>query len=119
MLARSCPRRPRRSRRGDAHPTEIPGQGRGDPDLSPTRPNETHLYVSNDHFENWLDCIATRERPIVDVEIGHRMTCWCHLGNIAYTLGRKVHWDPVAERFLDDDAANRQLHYAYRQPWHL
>ncbi len=92
---------------------------RGEPDLSPTRPDEIHLYASNNHHVNWLDCIVSRKRPIVDVEIGHRMTCWCHLGNIAYTLGRKVHWDPVAEHFLDDDAANRQLHYAYRQPWHL
>ncbi len=92
---------------------------RGDPDLSPTRPDETHLYASDNHHDNWLDCIATRERPIVDVEIGHRMTCWCHLGNVAYTLGRKVHWDPARELFIDDDQANRQLRYAYRAPWHL
>jgi len=92
---------------------------RGAPDLSPTRPNEIHLYRSDDHKANWLDCIATRERPIVDVEIGHRMTCWCHLGNIAYVLGRKVNWDPAEERFNGDDQANRLLHYAYREPWHL
>ncbi len=91
----------------------------GDPDLSPTRPDELHLEVSNNHTGNWLDCIASRERPIVDVEIGHRMTCWCHLGNIAYLLGRKLRWDPVAERFIGDDEANRLLHVAYRQPWHL
>jgi len=92
---------------------------RGEPDLSPTRPSEQHLYASNDHFENWLDCIASRRRPIVDVEIGHRMTCWCHLGNIAYITGRKLRWDPVAERILGDDEANRLLHKAYREPWHL
>jgi len=92
---------------------------RGTPDLSPTRTDELHLYESNDHFRNWLDCIATRKLPIVDVEIGHRMTCWCHLGNIAYVTGHKLHWDPVAERILGDPEANRLLHKAYREPWQL
>ncbi|MBL7223006.1 MAG: Gfo/Idh/MocA family oxidoreductase [Candidatus Brocadiae bacterium] len=92
---------------------------RGDPDLSPTRPDEIHLYESNDHFTNWLECIATRKRPIVDVEIGHRMTLWCHLGNIAYITGRTLRWDPVREVCLGDEDANRLLHKAYREPWHL
>ena len=52
-------------------------------------------------------CIATRRRPVMDVEIGHRITCWSHLGNIAYLLGRKLRWDPVAEHFLGDEEADR------------
>ena len=43
----------------------------------------------------------------MDVEIGHRITCWSHLGNIAYLLGRKLRWDPVAEHFLGDEEADR------------
>ena len=43
----------------------------------------------------------------MDVETGHRITCFSHLGNIAYLTGRKLRWDPVAERFLGDEAANR------------
>jgi predicted dehydrogenase len=92
---------------------------RGKPDLSPTRPDEIRLYESNSHHGNWLECIASRRRPIVDVEIGHRMTCWCHLGNIAYRLGRRVNWDPERERFIGDDEADRLLHVAYREPWGL
>jgi len=56
---------------------------------------------------------------VMDVEIGHRVTCWSHLGNIAYLLGRKVRWDPAAERFLDDAQANLLLDVAYREPWRL
>ena len=51
--------------------------------------------------------------------IGHRVTSLSHLGNIAYLLGRKLRWDPTAERFVGDDEANRLLHVAYREPWHL
>ena len=68
---------------------------------------------------NWLDCIASRRRPVMDVETGHRVTCWSHLGNIAYRLRRKLQWDPAAERFVGDDEANLLLHVAYREPWRL
>jgi predicted dehydrogenase len=91
----------------------------GQADLSPTRTEELHLKRSDSHSGNWLECIATRRRPVMDVEIGHRVTCWSHLGNIAYLLGRKLHWDPAGERFVDDDAANRLLHAPYREPWRL
>jgi myo-inositol 2-dehydrogenase / D-chiro-inositol 1-dehydrogenase len=56
---------------------------------------------------------------VMDVEIGHRTTCWSHLGNLAYQLGRKLQWDPAAEQFVGDEEANRLLHLAYRAPWRL
>lgn len=91
----------------------------GQADLSPTRPGEIQLERSDDHFRNWLDCIASRRRPVMDVETGHRVTSWSHLGNIAYRLRRPLRWDPAAERFPDDDEANRLLHVSYREPWRL
>ena len=91
----------------------------GEADLSPTRPEEIHLERSDSHSGNWLECIATRRRPVMDLDIGHRVTTWPHLGNIAYRLGRKLRWDPVTERFPDDDQANRLLQAANRQPWRL
>lgn len=77
------------------------------------------LYVSNDHHENWLDCIQTRERPICDVEIGHRSATVCHLGNIAIKLGRELAWDPVKEQFVGDDQASLLVSKPMRAPWHL
>ena len=91
----------------------------GEADLSPTRDDEPHLERSDSHSGNWLECIATRRQPVMDVEIGHRVTCWSHLGNIAYRLGRKLEWDPAGERFVGDDEANRLLQVAYRAPWRL
>ena len=91
----------------------------GQADLSPTRPEELHLERSDSHSGNWLQCIATRQRPVMDVEIGHRVTCLSHLGNLAFRLGRKLQWDPAAERFVGDDEANRLLQVVYREPWRL
>lgn len=91
----------------------------GQADLSPTRPDEIHLEQSDNHLGNWIDAIQTRQLPVYDVEIGHRVTAWSHLGNIAYRLGRPLRWDPAKQEFPDDAEANRLLHVAYRPPWQL
>ncbi|MBR4674676.1 MAG: Gfo/Idh/MocA family oxidoreductase [Victivallales bacterium] len=82
-------------------------------------PNAIHLYKSDNHKQNFLDCIRTRQQPICTVEIGHRSATCCHLANIAMLLGRELKWDPAAERFVGDDEANAMLTRPYRAPWHL
>lgn len=77
------------------------------------------LYESNNHILNWLECIKTRQKPVADVEIGHRSTTVCHLGNIARWVGRPLKWDPVKERFIGDDEANSYLDRARRKPYEL
>jgi predicted dehydrogenase len=71
------------------------------------------------HYGNWIDCIKTRQRPICDVEVGHRSASLCHLGNIAMTLGRPLQWDPAKEQFEGDEAANALLSRPMRAPWKL
>lgn len=80
---------------------------------------QVHLYRSDDHMRNWLDCIRTRERPVAEVEIGHRSATICHLCNIARWVNRKLRWDPQAERFLDDEQANEHLDRIRRAPYQL
>jgi len=81
--------------------------------------NEIHLYESNDHKDNFIECIRTRSRTICDVEIGCHSIIVCHLGNIAYWLNRPLKWDPVREVFVGDDEANRLLSRPMRSPWRL
>ncbi|MEW6744243.1 MAG: Gfo/Idh/MocA family oxidoreductase [Planctomycetota bacterium] len=91
------------------------------PEILDTPPGcgAVRLYESRDHLTNWVDCLFDRRLPICDVEIGHRSATVCHLGNIAIQLGRKLRWDPVTERFVGDEQANRFLGRPMRQPWSL
>jgi len=73
--------------------------------------------VGNNHRQNWLDCIRSRQRPIADVEIGARTAQICQLGNIGYQLRRTLRWNPEREEFMDDDEANRLRSRANRAPW--
>ena len=83
------------------------------------KPNDIHLYRSKNHFRNFIDCIKTRQEPAAPVEVGHRSSTVCHLGNIAMKLHRKLQWDPVREQFINDEQANRMLCKPLRGGWHL
>ena len=67
------------------------------------------LWQARWHLQDWLDCIRSRKQPVADVEIGHRSVSVCHLANITRAAGRKLQWDPVAEKFLNDVKANEYL----------
>jgi predicted dehydrogenase len=71
--------------------------------------DQTALWQAQQHLQNWLDCIRSRAVPVADVEIGHRSITVCHLANIVRQLGRPLDWDPDAERFVGDAAADRLL----------
>lgn len=81
--------------------------------------NDIRLYKSDDHHQNWLDCIRSRERCICDVAIGHRSVSICHIGNISARLHRPLQWDPQKEEFVGDAEANRMMSRPMRAPWHL
>ncbi len=82
-------------------------------------PGEIRLYASNNHYADFLKCIRTRQKPICDVEIGARSVTVCHLGNIAYWLGRPLKWDPVKEEIIGDPEAARWLDRPSRAPYVL
>jgi len=82
-------------------------------------PDEIHLYESRNHYVDWLDAIRKRSRPICDIETGCRSVTVCHLGNIAYKLGRPFKWDPEREELVGDAGASRLLSRPMRSPWHL
>jgi predicted dehydrogenase len=71
------------------------------------------------HIKNFLECLKSRERPICDIEIGHRSTNTCHLGNIAYRLGRRLVWDEATETFKNDREANALLTREARRGYEL
>ena len=80
-------------------------------------PNEIHLYRSAEQHGNWLDSIRTRKAPSAPAEIGHRACSTCLVHQVAMHLNRKLYWDPKAERFNNDDEANRWLSRPHRKPY--
>ncbi|MGB2714513.1 MAG: Gfo/Idh/MocA family oxidoreductase [Vicinamibacterales bacterium] len=80
-------------------------------------PDETHLYESSNHHRNWLECVRSRREPIAPVEVAHRSCAACLVHHIAMKLKRKVYWDPVRERFRNDDEANAMLSRPQRFPY--
>ncbi len=85
----------------------------------PIGPSEVHLYESPGHQQDWINCIRSRRRPIADVAIGASTITVCHLGNIAYWLGRELRWDPEKREIIGDPEAARWLDRPKRAPWRL
>lgn len=84
------------------------------------RPEETHLYVSKDHTDNFLDCVYTGKATIAPVEAAHRTISIAHLGNIGLRLGAKsLKWNPQTEKFVDHVEADKLLNTVWRKPWDL
>ncbi|MBD2752742.1 Gfo/Idh/MocA family protein [Spirosoma validum] len=84
---------------------------------SEKRGNGRPVYFSDNHYKDFLDAIRSRKNPICDVEVGHRTASVCTLGNIAYQLGRPLHWNPKKEKFENDADANRLLSRPMRTKW--
>ena len=80
---------------------------------------EIKLYSSSNHMKNFLECMRSRKEPAAPVEVGHRSNSLCVITHLAMKLGRKLRWDPTAEKFIADDEANKWLDYAHRAPWIL
>lgn len=61
---------------------------------------------------------AVRSRKPEDLSVstldGHLSCVHCHLGNIAYRLGRSLEFNPQTERFKDADA-NQLVAREYRK----
>jgi predicted dehydrogenase len=76
-------------------------------------------WANPPHHNNFFNSVRTRTKPAADIEQGFRSTTTVLLAGIALKMRRKLNWDGEAERFIDDEDANRLLSRAYRTPWHL
>ena len=69
------------------------------------------------HMQDWMSNIASRGKPVADIEQGHISTASCILANLSMKLGRTMTWDAAAGRVVGDNEANRLLMRPYRSPW--
>jgi predicted dehydrogenase len=71
--------------------------------------------MNEPHWQNFVDCIRSRNRPICDVEVCHITTSVCHMATAAYVSGGRPRWDAGRERFVPDtDDARRADDFAFR-----
>ena len=69
------------------------------------------------HHRPWFESIRSRRPTNMPVEVAHSSTVACILAYIAIKQGRPLTWDPAAERFVNDAAANAMLARAERAPY--
>jgi predicted dehydrogenase len=72
-----------------------------------------------DHFLNFIQAVRAHDKSILNapVETAHLSSGLAHLGNIAYRTGRTLKFDPLNEKFINDDEANTLLTRPPRPPY--
>jgi predicted dehydrogenase len=69
------------------------------------------------HMRNFLECIASRAKPVADIEQGYISTTSCILANLSMKLGRSLKWDSEKGEVTGDAEANELLKRPYTGPW--
>jgi len=69
------------------------------------------------HMQDLLANIASRGRPVADIEEGAISSAACILANISAQLGRSLKWDAEKWQVTGDKEANKLLRRKYRAPW--
>ena len=81
--------------------------------------NAKDVYRSPGHMEDWFLGIRTGRKTIMNIEAGAGVANLCILGNLAYRLGRTLHWDQKQWTIVGDDQAQRLMSTPQRHPYHL
>jgi len=81
-------------------------------------PGKTGSGLDN-HYANYIDAIRNGNPRTFNksIEEGFYSCALVHLANISYRLGRSLDFDPVKQRFVNDDEANGMLTRNYRKPF--
>jgi predicted dehydrogenase len=79
--------------------------------------NEIHLYKSDNHWQNFIDCVRAGSQTIAPVEVAYRAISVGLLGEIAMTTGETIKWDPDKEEIIGNPRAGKLLSRPYRKPW--
>ena len=76
--------------------------------------NDVPFEARAGHHRVFIESIKSRIDPNVPVEVGHSSCTMCNIGIIAGELGRPLVWNPIVQKFMNDDEANALKHYKYR-----
>jgi myo-inositol 2-dehydrogenase / D-chiro-inositol 1-dehydrogenase len=68
---------------------------------------------------SFADAIRTRKRAGGNADVTQRVATIYHLANVAFRCNRTIRFDPVTERVVGDDEADRLVNQPMRAPWIL
>ena len=68
---------------------------------------------------DFIQCVKNRELFALNEMNGHRSATIVNMGLCALRLNRTLHFDPVAQQFINDEAANRLIDQPMRGIWKL
>ncbi len=80
---------------------------------------EPQMWDTTPHMRNFLEAVRARDhrKLTADIEQGHLSAALVHMANTSYRLGRKLHFDPAKESYINDAQANAMLTRKYRAPF--
>lgn len=70
-----------------------------------------------DHFADFIGAVRDGHRTTADIEIGHRSTLLCHLGNIAYRTSSTLETDAKNGHVINNVAAENLWSREYAKGW--
>ena len=73
--------------------------------------------TSRAHMAHFIQAVKNADPSAVPATAaqGHVAAALCHLGNVAYRVGRSIRFDPKTEQISGDDEANALLTRRYRE----
>jgi predicted dehydrogenase len=72
----------------------------------------------DEHVQNFLKCIREGGTVNATVEIGAKTAIVSEMGNIAYRVGQRIHWNDTTKSF-DEEEASKLMKLSYRENWKL
>jgi predicted dehydrogenase len=85
-------------------------------DLSP---NDIHLYDSDNHYGNFVDCVKSRQQPVSTIGAAVQSDIISHLCDMAIRLNCSIEWDVEKETVVGNPTAERMFSRPLRSPWRL
>lgn len=70
-----------------------------------------------DHFMDFITAVRDGHRPNAEIEIAHKSTLLCHLGNIAYRTGSVLNTDAANGRPVENANAKELWSREYAKGW--
>jgi predicted dehydrogenase len=81
---------------------------------------EGGYFPDEEHQQNFIKCLKTRETPNASLEQSHKSAILVHMANISYRIGKKqLYFDTATERFTNSDEANVLARGNYRKGYEI